>query len=366
MEDSWEMVDKGEGSTENVTAKAEEDKDKPNAIDQTQDDVDDIVLVDPTEGEQLDAMDQLETVTPVPEDRLEEITPVVKDLFASQRMVAAKERQAVSAEKETKQKKSVDHADQMSNRVTTKPDLKDKLIKDHLASVTYPGTDLPVQPMEPEITPRNAIKLQTDIDYEMDTDEEEDLLSPRSFADVQRMLAGYRDSEVRSVKIYTPEELDQMMVEAQNEHETDGDLEIEKGKKNDKQQHVDDKEMSDKPKINDEKNISVKGNADDSFASSDIVASVVKTHDDKGKHSDKAALSVVSEDTADGKEDLPDSQNAKETKQQQNRMDVEELFEGHTSSDATSDDEGADYTLDYTLEDIEEAIDEQVKWLFHI
>ena len=111
MEDSWEMVDKGEGSTENVTAKAEEDKDKPNAIDQTQDDVDDIVLVDPTEGEQLDTMDQLETVTPVPEDHLEEITPVVKDLFASQRMVAVKERQAVSAEKETKQKKSVDHAD---------------------------------------------------------------------------------------------------------------------------------------------------------------------------------------------------------------------------------------------------------------
>ena len=358
MEDSWEMVDKGEGSTENVTAKAEEDKDKPNAIDQTQDDVDDIVLVDPTEGEQLDAMDQLETVTPVPEDHLEEITPIVKDLFASQRMVAAKERQAVSAENETKQKKSVDHADQMSNRVTTKPDLKDKLIKDHLASVTYPGTDLPVQPMEPEITPRHVIKLQTDIDYEMDTDEEEDLLSPRSFADVQRMLAGYRDSEVRSVKIYTPEELDQMMVEAQNEHETDGDLEIEKGKKNDKQQHVDDKEMSDKPKINDEKHISVKGNADDSIASSDI--------DDKVKHSDKVALSVVSEDTADGKEDLPDSQNAKETKQQQNRMDVEELFEGDTRSDATSDDEGADYTLDYTLEDIEEAIDEQVIWLFHI
>ena len=367
MEDSWEMVDKGEGSTENVTAKAEEDKYKPNSIDQTQDDVDDIVLVDPTEGEQLDAMDQLETFTPVPEDHIEEITPVVKDRITSQRIDATKEKQAVSAEKETNQKKAVDYADQMSKRVTTKPEkLKDTLIKDHLTSVTSPGTDIPVKPTEPEITPRRAIKLQTDIEYEMDTDEEEDLLSPRSFADVQRMLAGYRDSEVRSVKIYTPEELDQMMIEAQKEHKTDGDLEIEKGKKKDKQQHVDDKEMSDKSKINDEKHISVKKKADDSIASSDIVASVVKKHDDKGKHSDKVALSVVSEDTADGKEDLPDSQNAKETKQQQNRMDVEELFEGDMSSDATSDDEGADYTLDYTLEDIEEAIDEQVIWLYHI
>ena len=147
MEDSWEMVDKGEGSTENVTAKAEEDKDKSNAIDQTQDDVDDIVLVDPTEGEQLDAMDQLETVTPVPEDRLEEVTPVVEDRFASQRIVATKEKQ-VSTEKETSQKKAVVYADQTSKRVTTKPDLKDKLIKDHLTSVTSQGTDLPVKPTE--------------------------------------------------------------------------------------------------------------------------------------------------------------------------------------------------------------------------
>ena len=131
--------------------------------------------------------------------------------------------------------------------------------------------------------------------------------------------------------------------------------------------------MPDKPKIiKDEKHISVKKIDEDYIASSDIVAKVVKTHDNKGKHSgqkatDSAALSVVLEDTADGKEDLPDSQDAKGTKQQQQqRMEVEELFEGDTSSDATSDDEGADYTLDYTLEDIEEAIDEQVKWAFHI
>ena len=267
MEDSWEMIDKGEGSTENVTAKTEEDKDKSNAIDQTQDDVDDIVLVDPTDGEQLDAMDQLETVTPVPEDHLEEITPV-----------ATKEEQAVSTEKETNQKKAASYADQMRNRVATKPEkLEDNLIKDHLASVTSPGTDLPVKSMEPEITPRHAIKLQTDIEYEMDTDEEEDLLSPRSFADVQRMLAGYRDSEVRSVKIYTPEELDQMMTEAQKEHETNGDLQIEKGTKKDNQQHDDDTEMSDKPKIiKDEKHISVKKNDEHYIASSDIVANVVK------------------------------------------------------------------------------------------
>ena len=361
MEDSWEMVDKGEGSTENVTAKAEEDKDKPHAIDQTQDDVDDIVLVDSTKGEQLDAMDQLETVTPVPEDHLETITPVVEDRIATQQIVATKEKQGqgVSAEKETDLKKTVDSADQMSNRVTTKPDLKEKFIKDHFESMTSQGADLPVNPMEPEITPRRAIKLQTDIDYEMDTDEEEDLLSPRSFADVQRMLAGYRDSEVRSVKIYTSEELDQMMIEAQKEDETDGNLDIEKGKKKDKQEHVDDKEMSDKKKMmKGEKHIRVKKNDKDYIASSDIGANVVKTLDDKGKRSSQVKRTDTSEH-------LPDSQDANGIKQQQ-RMDVEELFEGDTSSDATSDDDGADYTLDYTLEDIEEEIDEQVKWIFHI
>ena len=370
MEDSWEMVDKGESSAENVTAKVEEDKDKSNAIDQTQDDVDDIVLVDPTEGEQLEAMDQLETVTPVPEDHFEEITPVLEDHSASQRLFATKEKQALSIEKDTDGKKTVDYANQMSNRITTtKPDLKDRLIKDHLASVTSPGTDLPIKPAEPEITPRRAIKLQTGIEYEMDTDEEEDLLSPRSFADVQRMLAGYRDSEVRSVKIYTPEELDQMMIEEQKEHEADVDLEIERGKKKDKQQPVDHQEMSDKTKIvKEQKYISVKKEDDDYIASSDIVENLAKTPDDKGKHSgqvkatDKSAPSLVSVDTADGKERLPDSQDAKETKQQQQRVEVEELFEGDTSSEATSDDEGADYTLDYTLEDIEEAIDEQVKY----
>ena len=383
MEDSWEMVDKGDSSTQNVTAKDDGDKDKPNVVDQTQDDVDDIVLVDPTEGEQLEAVDKLETVTPVPEDHLEEITPVLEeDRSASQRLVATKEKPDVSVEKETDQKKTVDYADQTSNRVTTtKPDLKEKLIKDHLASVTSPATGLPIKPTESEITPRYAIKLQTGIENEMDTDEEEDLLSPRSFADVQRMLAGYRDTEVRSVKIYTPEELDQMMIEEQKEHETDGDLEIERRKKKDKQQHVDDKEMSDKTKIvKDEKPVSVKKKDNNCIASSDNVKKIVKTPDDKGKHSgrlkaaDKEAPSVVLEDTVDGEKYRPGSQDANRTKQQQQqqqqpqqqqqqqrRMEVEELFEGDTSSDATSDDEGADYTLDYTLEDIEEAIDEQVK-----
>ena len=358
MDESWEMVDKGESSAENVTSK--ENKGRTEVIDQTHDDIDDIVMVNPEQGEQLRARSQIETA--IHSDHHEEVIPAIEDHFMSETIL--KEGHLVSASPVNENNlKSTYHA--KDNRKVEQPATNNSLFE-----VTKGDLTTPVN--HPQITTRHAIKLQTE--YEMDTDEEEDLLSPRSFADVQRMLAGYRDSEVRSVKIYTPEELSQIM-QKERKDEEQAAAEIESGKKEEIKQDRE-KEFGKKGYIWQEKVKEQKEREgkikDKSMKSSESVSEPLKVHNGKGKglDEDKPVYKVIKnmstppEEMTDSKKSSPDGRPNNSdisTPSKQRIFEVEELFDGDTSSDDdTSGDEGGEYTLDYTLEDIEEAITDQV------
>ena len=386
MEDSWEMVDKGESSTENAASTNDEDKEKPDVqvvIDQSQDDIDDIVMVDSKEEERLLlAKEQKETITPVPEDHHEQVTPVVEGHLSSVAIASQDEHTVTPVPpppplpvKDANPKQTALGQNFRKLR-KSEPEKEDK--KDRLKSTPPSIEASPKQVHHEKITPRHAIGLQTNIEYDIDTDEEEDLLSPRSFADVQRMLAGYRDTEVRNVKIYTPEELDQMMREEQesgdgkedeqeveaveNRNKVETDTKRQEGKKDDRLQTKD---------IAGKKKDKEAAGDDVHMKSSDVKPKVAKLSDDKEKSSEEGkptakVTQVVSPDhTTDGQEHLSESVrteiNAKKSKEQKH-VEVEELFEGDTSSN-DSGKEGGDYSLDYTLEDIEEAMDDQVGYV---
>ncbi len=351
MEDSWEMVEKGEGSAENVVTAGEDDASRDEVIHQPEDDISDAVMVDPENGGKAQGKGQDEEAPPEGADGEMEVTPGTKDLPTTEDIGDADKSEILQDTASPENAEKPGDTEQMVAKAESSRETDPSQMDRDQTPATRSKVAARRRPQQSQRA--EAMKVRTDIECEMDTDDEEDLLSPRSFADVQRMLAGYRDDEVRSVKIYTPDELERLMqLEQEEKRQGQGSAE---------QPSVESTRRRDEPPT---------------------VQSDVKTDQDLSTPRQLAESAGIKPDAREAHKSwatestsgVPDdrtlsAENCEQPKvddtcvemrvpARQKSVEVEELFEGDSSSEDSTDAEGEDYTLDYTLEDIEEAIEE--------